>query len=266
MRYFKLYLEFYKIKLKGIAEYRSAFFLTSVSKFVNYLAQFITIWIMVNAFKTMGAWNSYEIMLLFALETSSYAIAGSFVYHITTYLSSLIRDGTFDEVLTKPLNPFLYLASRYFSWGYFGTMCISLSVMVFCFFKLGIVLGIFKILFLIVFIISGGLITSAMMILSSVPAFWIVESRFISHLMSEIKGLTDYPITIFSKALQILVTLMVPYAFINFYPAQYFLGKNDFSIFHPVLQFLSPIVGVTLFFIAYKLWMFGISRYKSTGS
>jgi ABC-2 type transport system permease protein len=216
MRYYKLYLEFYKIKLKGIAEYRGSFYLTSISKFINYLAQFITIWIMINAFKTMGAWNAYEIMLLFALQTAAYAIAGSFTYHITTYLSPLIKDGTFDEVLTKPLNPFLYLASRYFSWGYFGTMTVSLFVMVFCFIKLGISFGILKIIFLIIVIISGGLITAAMMILTSVPAFWVVENKFLSRMMSEVKGLTDYPITIFSRALQVLVTLIIPYAFITF--------------------------------------------------
>ncbi len=266
MKYFNLYLEFYKIKLKGIAEYRSAFFLTSISKFVNYLAQFITIWIMINAFQTMGAWNAYEIMLLFALQTSAYAIAGSFTYHITTYLSPLIKDGTFDEVLTKPLNPFIYLASRYFSWGYFGTMTISLCVMVYCFIQLNIIISPVKILLLLIVIIGGGLITAAMMIFASVPAFWIVESRFIASLIFTVKDLTDYPITIFSRGLQILVTLIIPYAFINFYPAQYFLGKNDFSIFHPAFQFLTPVVGVILFYLAYKCWMFGINRYKSTGS
>lgn len=266
MNYFKLYLEFYKIKLKGIVEYRSAFFMTSISKFVNYLAQFITIWIMIDAFKTMGSWNAYEIMLLFALETAAYAIAGSFTYHITTYLSSLIKDGTFDEVLTKPLNPFLYLASRYFSWGYFGTMTISVFVMVFCFIKLNITLSFLKILFLLFVIIGAGLITAAMMILASVPAFWIVENRFIAELIFGVKRLTEYPITIFGKGLQILATLIIPYAFINFFPAQYFLGKQDFSIFHPAFQFLTPVIGVVLFYIAYKCWMFGINRYKSTGS
>ncbi|HBN85913.1 MAG TPA: ABC transporter permease [Clostridiales bacterium] len=266
MRYLSLYLEFYKIKLKGIVEYRSSFFLTSISKFVNYLAHFITIWIMINAFETMGSWNAYEIMMLFSLQTASYAIAGSFTYHITTYLSNWIKDGTFDEVLTKPLNPFLYLASRLFSWGYFGTMTIALVVMIYCFVKLNITLSFIKVLFIIPVIIGGGLITGAMMIFASIPAFWIVENNFVANLIFTVKDITDYPITIFSKGLQILVTLIIPYAFVNFFPAQFFLDKNDFSIFHPAFQFLTPVIGVIMFYLAYKLWMFGISHYKSTGS
>ncbi|NJD01291.1 MAG: hypothetical protein FIA99_01535 [Ruminiclostridium sp.] len=181
-------------------------------------------------------------------------------------ISTLIKEGTFDEVLTKPLNPFLYLSSRHFSTGYFGTMSISLLIMFFCFARIGIALSPIKIFFLLFVVISGGLITSSMMILASIPTFWIIENRFIKNFIFGINDFANYPITIFNKKIQIMVTLLVPFAFINFYPAQYFLGKNDFSIFHPIFQFLSPVVGIIMFFLAYKLWMFRISRYKSTGS
>ena len=35
-----------------------------------------------------------------------------------------------------------------------------------------------------------------------------------------------------ANAGQIILTLIIPYAFINFYPAQYFLGKQDFIMFN----------------------------------
>ncbi len=76
-------------------------------------------------------------MLLFGLNSAAYAIAGTFFYHACTCLPNHIRDGTFDEVLTKPVNCFVYLSAKHFSIGYFGTFLSSVGIMVFCFLKLG---------------------------------------------------------------------------------------------------------------------------------
>lgn len=87
-----------------------------------------------------------------------------------------------------------------------------------------------------------------------------------SLLFGSMSNFINYPITIFNKAIQVVLTLILPYAFINFFPAQFLLGKNDFSIFSPIFQFLSPVVAAVLFFLAYKFWNFSINHYESTGS
>ncbi len=267
MEYLQLYLEFYKIKLKTIAQYRSSFFMTMFSKGMSYLANIVTIWIMISAFQTMGSWNAYEVLLLFGLNSAAYALAGSFFYHITTYLSKWVRDGTIDEILTKPLNPFLYLAARLFSTGYFGTMTVSLGIIVFSLLRLGVALSAGKILFLIAAILSGGLITGSMMLIFSVPSFWMVEiSALRSLFFGSLSGYVEYPITIFHEAVQVLLTVVLPYAFVTFFPALFILGKADYSIFPAWFQFISPLVAAVLFTFAYKFWFYGLRRYDSTGT
>jgi ABC-2 type transport system permease protein len=59
---------------------------------------------------------------------------------------------------------------------------------------------------------------------------------------------------------------VLPYAFINFYPAQFILGKEDYLGFPPVLVYLTPAVGIILFVVAYQFWRVGLNHYKSTGS
>ena len=75
-----------------------------------------------------------------------------------------------------------------------------------------------------------------------------------------------YPITIFPLFMQVILTYILPYAFINFFPAQYFLGKTDFSIFSPMFQYLTPLVGVVAFSISIWFWNWGLKKYQSTGS
>ncbi|KAB2846375.1 MAG: ABC transporter permease, partial [Ignavibacterium sp.] len=115
--------------------------------------------------------------------------------------------------------------------------------------------------------LSGALIQGAAFIFTSVPSFWLVQSNSLMDIFIwDLKSFIRYPISAYHRIIQVILTLIIPYAFINFYPAQYFLNKNDFLMFHPVFQYLSPLVGVLLFIFAYRFWNTGINHYKSTGS
>jgi ABC-2 type transport system permease protein len=124
-----------------------------------------------------------------------------------------------------------------------------------------------KILFLCVSILGAALIQSAGFLFTSIPSFWIIQNNSLRDILfHQLKGFVDYPISLYSKFIQVILTLVIPYAFLSFYPSQFFLGKNDFLMFHPIFQYLTPILGIILFFLAYKFWLFGINHYKSTGS
>ena len=98
-------------------------------------------------------------------------------------------------------------------------------------------------------------------------AFWIVRHKSMTEfIVWFLREFADYPVSIYLRALQIILTFVLPYAFINFFPAQYFLQKNDFLLFHPLIQYLSPAVGAIMFAIAVVFWKIGLRHYQSTGS
>lgn len=266
MDYLSLYLKFIKIRLKGMVEYRGAFVWGAVAQAVAYLAEFMLIWIMINKFNVIGSWQSYEVLLLYAMNLVSYAIAGFFLYNPYASLAGLIKTGEFDELLIRPLNPLLYIITKMFNYGYFSHLVIGSVLIATCFVKLGVMMTPLKVVFLIIIIISGALIQGAAFLFVSVPAFWMTESNSLGFLLGQLRDFIRYPISIYPKGVQVMLTLVIPYAFISFYPAQYFLGKDDFSIFHPVMQYLSPLVGVGVFILAYMFWRLGIKSYSSSGS
>jgi ABC-2 type transport system permease protein len=238
-----------------------------LAQFASYGAEFMMVWILIEKFQYINGWGPYEVLFLFALNLCSYAIAGSFFFTPMTSLSNMVKDGSFDEVLTKPLNSFIYIICREFNSAYISHFILSIGVMAICFRNMGIALSGVDLLFLVVIIISGALIQAAGLIITSVPAFWIIETQGLRGvLFFQIKNFIRYPITIYNKAVQIILTFILPYAFINFYPSQYFFSKEGTILFDQGVQYFSPIIGVALFLIAYKFWVFGINHYKSTGS
>lgn len=265
MHYLSIYFEFIKIRFKSTMEHRSAFLWTAFAQATSYSASFALVWVMVNQFNTIGEWGPYEVMFLSALNLCSYALAGFFFYGPNYGISRMIQTGEFDEVLTKPLNGLMYLVSKYFLWGYLTHSILSITVIGICISNLDIALTPLKIGFLIITLISGGLIQSSIFLFTSASCFWFVKND-LGMVLGNLKSFIQYPISIYHKAVQLLMTILIPFAFINFYPAQYFLGKNDFSIFHPIFQFLSPAVGLMLFLLSLRFWSFSVNHYQSTGS
>lgn len=267
MHYLKLYVEFIKLRILGVAEYRKAFFIGAIAQFVSYFAEFFLIWVIVKEFGSINGWTAPEVLLLYGLNLASYAIAGFFFFTPTSQLSVKIMDGTFDELLVKPLNSFWYLVCREFNTAYISHFILSMLVILYSINTLSLGMRFGSYVFLIIILIGGALIQGSALILTSVPSFWIVENEGLRELLFfQAKAFIRYPITIFKAPIQIILTLILPYAFINFYPAQYFLEKNDFSIFHSTFQYFTPVVGIVLFIIAYFYWSLGINNYKSTGS
>jgi len=71
---------------------------------------------------------------------------------------------------------------------------------------------------------------------------------------------TEYPIDIYNKVIKIVITIILPFAFVAYYPTMDYLGFNHAMIY------LSPLVAIVLWFVAIKLWNFALTKYRSTGT
>ena len=71
-----------------------------------------------------------------------------------------------------------------------------------------------------------------------------------------------YPLTIFSTPIRLLLTFILPFAWVAFYPATWFLGTSEFRQY----ALFTPLVGIVIVGLAYTIWRRGVRRYASTGS
>jgi ABC-2 type transport system permease protein len=247
-------------------EYRGEYFVRTLSKIIAWSTGFIMVMVLLTRFQAVGGWTVYEVLFLYALNMLTHSLAGTFFMNSFENLPRNIRQGVFDGVLTKPVSPLFYYVCTNVSAGYTSNYVIGVSVLVVCFAKLSIPVTLLNIVWLIAVILGGCLIQAAGFILTNVPAFWILKSESLMTLFfDDVKSFLQYPITIYAVGIQVLVTFVLPYAFISFYPAQYFLGRED-ALFHPLFQYLTLPVGALLYFVAVKVWNIGINRYNSTGS
>ncbi len=267
MRTLSIYFTLIKLQFKTQTEYRGAFFVLFFAKIIGWGTGFLMIGIMLYKFKTIAGWNTYEVLFLYGLDVLSYSLIAQFLWRPCNWLTKYIRSGEFDVVLTKPMNPFFYYIFREFSTGYISNFIFCTGVIIFALYKLKIPFSAANISFLTMTLIGGALIQGAGFLFAAVPSFWMVKNNAVKGLLQgDLKSFIRYPVSIYNQPIQILLTFIVPYAFINFYPAQYLLGKSDGLLFAAWYPFLTPLVGALLFAGAYGFWRIGINRYESTGS
>jgi ABC-2 type transport system permease protein len=262
-----IYWNLVTLQAKGQLEYRGAVNILFFAKVISFGTGYVVVWLMLHKFNMIKGWSLYEMFFLQSIYMVAYSLSSALFNNPSFHLSAQVASGEFDAILIRPVNHLFYYMFREFSTGYIGNIVTSTAMLVFSWVKLGLGASPVKILFMISVIAGATLIQSSLFIVSAVPSFWFIKGGALNDLiLFDSASFIRYPMSAYNRAVQIVITFVIPYAFVNFYPAQYFLGKHDFLCFHPVLQFLTPVVGVIFFAGAYRFWKFGLNHYQSSGS
>jgi len=267
MRFLKLYARFIPIYFKSKTEHGFGFYMDFVGFALNHVVSYFVIWALMSRFETINGWNMYEVMLMYTLNMLTYAIAAVFFFFQMTDVEEDVHMGSFDSLLVKPINPFVHMIIRAFGHFFLGDIVIAAGMLVFCFHKLGLSLDFVSAISFVAVLLGGVLVQAAFIVISGSACFWLVRSRSLMNMvLFGVRSLVDYPVSIYGTALRGVLTFVIPYAFVNFYPAQIILNRGDDALFASWLPYATPAVGLLLFWIGYRVWSAGLNRYQGTGS
>ncbi len=258
-----LFWHYMRLRMRERMEYRGAFLIGLLAQGLAYVAEFTVIWVLVHRFGTLGGWNWEEVAFLYALNLMSYAIGAAFTYS-QTELEGMVQKGTFDGLLVKPVNPYLTLAAQQFNVGYIGHIVVSGAILAWALGNLDIAWSLTNALFLMLALIGASLLQAAVLTLLGAWSFTFIRATFLFGFAGTLRTFITYPITIYSAAIQVILTVAVPFAFVNFYPAAVMLDK-DGQLFPGWIGWLTPLVGLLVFLGAYRVWMRGVNRYQGAG-
>jgi ABC-2 type transport system permease protein len=124
-----------------------------------------------------------------------------------------------------------------------------------------------KLMYLPVVFSSQVIAFGSLFIAGSTLIFWTVQPiealNIVTYGGNE---LMTYPMHIYSGWIQRFFTYVIPFIFMNYYPALYFLDKPDPLKMPVIAPFLAPAAAVWMLAAALAFWRFGIRQYQGTGS
>ena len=263
----KIALQSLKMSILTRMQYRIDSIVATLAVFVRESTNIIVIYLALLKFDKINGWNVNEMLFLFSILFLTYAFVVSLFADLRDF-SCMIREGRFDRLLVRPrgllfqliLNNADLMASA--GHGTLGVLFFLISAN-----RVGITWDFSTILYYIGAIIGGVLIQGGMFILFSALSFYFVETNSIREIFYwNMRKFAGYPISIYNKLIQGLMIYVVPFAFVNYFPAQYLLRKEDMANYNEMYMYIAPAVGVVIYLAAYGFWRISVKRYKSTGN
>jgi ABC-2 type transport system permease protein len=259
-----VFWQFVRLRMKERMEYRAAYLLGILAQIWGYGGQYIAIWLLLRRFQTIHGWSWPEIAFLYSLDLFTYAIGAAFTFSPFTELGQMVEEGTFDGVLVQPLNPYLYLVARKYNVGYAAHMILSGIILTWATSQLLLHWNVLLLLYFLLILLGGVLLQAAFITFVGSLTFVFIRSQTIFRLYYDIKTVIAYPMSIYSTLVQMVLTVLFPLAFINFYPATILLSKSG-QLLPGWVGWLAPLVGPVLFWLSYQIWKYGINNYQSAG-
>ena len=259
-RYLSLYGHFLRQQIMELAEYRLSFTIGLVAIFLVQGASLATLWVTMRQVPSLNGWTLQQVLLIYGLVIFSRSCTQMFTERIWV-LGYYIRLGDFDRLLVRPINPLFHLLANGFNTEAVGNFLLGGTLIVTTGRALGIFESPFNIGYLVVSVASGAVIFFSINLITGVSAFWITDSIPVMGAVFENYLFAHYPLTIYPRAIRIMLTWIIPYGFASFYPASFLLGRDIGP-----LVWISPLVAVVLVAIGYRLWLVGLRRYVGTGS
>lgn len=260
-------MRYMKCISKSWFQYRVDAILRSLAVFLRESAGIIVIYLMLQAFTDINGWRFYELLFLFSFLFLTYGIFILFFTGLRDF-SGLVHSGGFDRFLLRP-RPLLMqvCASNADMFAMVGHGGLGFVLFFICAGQIGVVWTAGTILYYVITLISAVIIQASLFLLMSCSAFWIIKTdELVGMLYYQTRKFAGYPISIYPGFLQKILMFVVPFAFVNYFPAQFFLHKPDMAGFWEGFIYLTPFVAAALFGIVFLIWRLSLRRYTSVGN
>ena len=257
----KLYFKALGMHLKAELEYRVNFILSFLSQILVFFTYYFVVIALFTKFDNIKGFTMYEVLLCFAVIQFGFSFNEVFARGIDRF-DNLIIKGDFDRLLLRPKSIILQVLCSDSDFVKLSRLIQSIIVLVIALLNLNISWNIYRIITLILMLVSACIIFFGIFLLAASYCFYTVQGLEVRNVFTDGgKHMAQYPIGVFQKGFVLFFTFVIPYAFVNYYPLLYFLGKNNnrFYGISPLLVFIYLIPCIMMF---HK----GMKRYTSVGS
>jgi ABC-2 type transport system permease protein len=258
MKWFKIYKTCAGTAMARSLTYRLNFVLSLlITLGFNILFPLVTILIYRSGASFPG-WNFYEVLLIQSIFTLSLGLASIAFSNVLWATMQHIREGSFEVVLLKPLNPLFFLIATNFDPGSAGLIIGGGFMFIFSLVHTGIA-SIYAIpQFLLLFAAGFAVMAGINMLMAATSFKWVGNSR-IPEIFDSLMTFGKYPITIFPRVIKGIATFVIPVSMIGFFPASALLGRLE-----PAVTF-AVIPCVLFMFIGIWFYQYMVKLYEGVG-
>ena len=248
--------------MKARMVYRTDFVVDMLSILIALGIQLSVLMVLFSKITALKGWTFEQVLFIYGFSLLPLGLFNLVSVNIYRFAENYIIEGGLDRVLLRPVNPLAQVMFSSFGLGGLNELVLGSAVMIYAGIGLGLAPSMLDVLLLAPLVVTAFLVYMGVFLGLTSVSFWIEDRMGLAPPVYNIIRFSRYPVTIFSPLVRIFLTFVLPFAWVAFYPATWFVGGPEY---HRVALF-TPLVGLVTFGLGYLVWSRGISRYSSTGS
>ncbi len=261
-RMFKIHRIFIAQEFKRMMEYKGDFIVGIIGFLLVQISNLLFLWIIFSQIPNLLGWTMNEVIFIYGFSLIPKGIDHFFFDNLWAIGHFIVRKGDFDKYLTRPVNTLFHVLVEKIQIDAFGEMLTGIALVCVTAPTLGASLSIVRILIMIAIIPFITLIYTGIKTITASIAFWTKRSGSIIYVFYMFNDFAKYPVTIYNRFVQNIITYIIPFALTSYYPALFILKGDDplFNLGMPVLA------SVVLMGAGIIVWHKGTRAYESAGS
>lgn len=210
----------------------------------------------------LNGWTFWEVVVVYAMVSIAEGV-GSLFFEGTWRLAAKINKGELDYLLVRPYPVTLQVMSSDAGLNGIGNIVVGSILLALGVAHTTIDWSPGKVLLGIVLLISAVVVKVAISLATNAGSFWITAPySVVGYAIHQVGELARYPITIYGVGVRLAIGLVVPFAFVSFFPVAVLLDRGGAA----KLGLLTPAVAVYCVLAARWAFHRGLRRYEGAGN
>ncbi len=257
----KIYFKSLGMHLKGELEYRVNFILSFLSQILVFFTYYFVILALFTKFDHIKGFTLYEVLFCFSIIQFGFSFNEVFARGVDRF-DNLIIQGGFDRLLLRPQNIILQVLCSDSDFVKASRLIQAIIVMIIALCHLTIPWNFMRVFTVLFMLLSSCVIFFGIFLMAASYCFFTVQGLEVRNVFTDGgKHMAQYPIGVFTKGFVLFFTFVIPYAFVNYYPLLYVLGRTD-----NLLYAFSPLLVLFYLIPCVLVFYWGMKRYASVGS
>ena len=251
--------------LRSQMGYRGSFLLELFGRICATGLELVALFFLFDHIESIGGWTRWEVVYLYGMAGLCLGVGEALTTGFDD-MPELIRSGSFDYILVRPLPALLLVLARDLELRILGRAIQGGFALILALTQLEIAWGPIQCLFLVISFACGVIVYVSLFIASAAQCFWTVESTEMFNAFTYGGAqMTEYPVSIYPGWLRSIFLYVIPVGFVSYVPALVVLGRTDPIGLPAWLPWTTPAVAFLFLGACLLFWRRGMRRYEGAG-
>jgi ABC-2 type transport system permease protein len=260
-RSLRLYRRLLGAHVRATLEYEADFWIMSVSAVLVQGIGVLFLWAIFRSIPEINGWQFWDVVLIYSMVVIAEGLSVLLAQGAWT-LAVTVNFGQLDALLLRPYSPVLQVLSSQVGMNGLGNLVLGGALVGIAAGHVDVQWNAGLVALGVVLVIAATGVKIGLNLLTNCAAFWLRSPysmfAFSMHTFGE---LARFPITIYGLGVRIVLTAVLPYAFMSYFPAAAVLSDGAARW----LGLLTPVVAVYCLWLGARVFRFGLARYESSG-